>query len=285
MLEEWAVLWYSPRMDEPGVQENTPLASTTKAWLSNVAGLLWFGSLELLLLSSQNHLFGWLAVGMMVLVLVGVIIMEFRWTTIGRGPFVLFGSLIIAAASSGLMFFSGTVTASISTIFRQLPAHLTAITGAIALTAWLHHSQRQVVDPLRGRFAVFIMALSIWAGVYSGLSWAVFMGLQPWWLAIGGAALLVLTGWVVWQDAGIPWTRFRWPLVVSALFGAETVVVSWWLPTPLAVGATVATTMMVLYLQVNRHLWLNSWHPGRGRRYLWTGTAIIILSLLTARWI
>lgn len=267
-------------------QPVTGLGSGWPAWLPSVIGLLWFVGLEFIIQSGDRRTVE--VIGLSLAAAIMLITVVWQWRADRRRqrpPDGSLGTWLILLSSIGATIFAGALTNASSMVVRHLPAHIVALTSAILLVGWLHHQERHVIDPLRGRFAVFAMTIVVWWTIISLLSWAVFLSLSVWWVVGGGAAVALLASLVVWWDAGVATETIRRALIPTAIIGLEVMAVSWWLPTAVLVGATVATTIIIFFIQVGRHLWLHTWHPGRGRRYVLTGGLVLALVLLTARWV
>lgn len=234
------------------------------------AGLLWAGALEWLI--AQPTIGAWIAGTAALLIM----IVGGAWLSIKGSRWLLVNHLFVVLVTSGLALVFVTNSAW---------QHGVAIVGAGLVMA----AFRQALEPperhLRGRLAAFTMTVVMWFGWVSIFSANVFTNLASWWFIIFGAALTTTVAIIVWAEADVPWSRFgRW-LPVWAVFGAETAVVVWWLPTSILVSSIVATTVTMLVFQTMRHYWLDSWSPERGRRYSWVGLSIVVAVLLTARWI
>ncbi len=255
-------------------------------WLGTAIGLAWFVAAELIIASANRRSLALAGFGLAAVVMVVTIIQQYLHDRRrGRVPIGALGALLICTSAVGVVIFAGGLTSVTSVVWRQLPAHLMAVVSSSLLTGWWHHQQRQVADPLRGRFAAFIMTIVVWSFGFTALSWAVFLGLPLWRLLVVTVITSSLASVVVWLDAGLEPSRVWRTLGPTVVLTAEIWIVSWWLPTAVLVGTTVATTMCLLYTQVARHLWLHTWHPGRGRRYALVGLAVIGLTLLSARWV
>lgn len=138
---------------------------------------------------------------------------------------------------------------------------------------------------LQGRVMMFIMTMVMVFGWAAILSFGVFFSVRWWWLMLMAVVLTGVVAVIVWEDAGAAWVRWRRHLPFVLVLAAEMLLVIWWLPTTVVVGSVVATTMLMLALQIFRHLWLETWKPGRGRRYLIIGVTVVGLVLVTARWV
>ncbi len=154
------------------------------------------------------------------------------------------------------------------------------------LTLYLVGQQRQRQhDDLRGRTMAFATALFIWLTWFSFLSASVYLNIRMPWLVLGASIMTAAAAHLVWLESGIDPKKYRWGLLAVAWFGAELFAVTWWLPTSIFVGSAVATTVVALLIQASRHLWKGHWEAGRSRRYVVIGGAIIMVVLLSARWI
>jgi hypothetical protein len=164
--------------------------------------------------------------------------------------------------------------------------HVVVGISAVALYWLMRGDDVAAGQPQRGRITSFTMALAVFSLWLSELTFGVGLYVAvPWWLlAVIAAGSTAAIAFVTWATIDVPIGRFRRGLIWSALLGAELMVALWWLPTPAHVGAIVATTVIMLWLQAGRHMWLNDWRPDRGRRYVIIGGAVISLVLLTARW-
>ncbi len=264
----------------------TDVRSGSPVWLPTALGVLWFMSLEFIIQAGERRTIEIIGLGLSAATL--LLAVTWQWLADRRRqqpPDGSLGTWLIMMATIGATVFAGAFTSANSVLVRHAPAHVVAVIGSLLLVGWLHHQERRVIDPLRGRFAVFSMTVAIWWMVISLLSWSVFLSLPLWWVIGGGGAAGVLASLVVWWDAGIQSGIIRRALLPTAFISLEIATVTWWLPTAVLVSATVATTLLIFYMQVGRHLWLHTWHPGRGRRYLLAGGAVLVFVLLTARWI
>jgi len=234
-----------------------------------LAGLLWLGALEWLIVQPTIGLWA-AATAAVLIVMVGGL-----WLSIYGSRWLLMVHLFVVVATSAT---------ALSFVTDRLWQHAVAIVGAgLVISAF-----RQALEPaeqhLRGRLAAFGMTIVMWFGWLSILSVNVFTNLATWWLMIFGAVLMTGVTIVVWAEADVPWRRFsRW-LPVWAFWGAEMALVIWWLPTSIIVSSIVATTIIMLFLQAMRHYWLATWSADRGRRYVAVAGGIVTAVLLTARW-
>jgi len=160
-----------------------------------------------------------------------------------------------------------------------------AVLGAVLLGLMLRHDSRDIVTPEFRRVGVFIMTLTLWLAWISLLGAAIFFNLKWWWLAPLAMVTMMAVSSMIWTDGGVPLHRWRLFLFPIAVFALELYTIIWWLPTSILVGSIVATTISILVFNASRHLLLGHWEAGRGRRYLLIGSFIMIISLVTARWI
>lgn len=233
------------------------------------AGLLWFAVLEWLI--AQPHIGAWAAgIAAVVIILVGGI-----WLSIQGSRWLLMNHLFVVLVTSGL---------ALTFVTDPTWRHGVAVVGAGMVMA----AFRQALEPpehhLRGRLAAFTMTIVMWFGWISIFSVNVFTNLTTWWFLLFGAAITTAVAIIVWAEADVPWSRFVPWLPVWAIFGAEVAAVTWWLPTSIFVSSIVATTLLMLVFQAMRHYWLETWTSDRGRRYVSVGLSIIVVVLLTARW-
>lgn len=255
-------------------------------WQPALFSVAWLAGLELLIWSPDRGRVLWIAITVLAAVMIVTLTQKILNTRRRhRPPHGPLGALIIFIASAAATVFAGTLTTVTSELWRNLPAHAVALAGASLLFGWLMHQSREVLHPLRGRFAVFAMTICLWELGYAASSWAVFLSLPVWWTVGGMTGLTALAAMVVWWDAKISTPVIVRGLPLVALAGGELWLAAWWLPTAVFVGTTVATTALILYVQVARHSWLNTWHAGRGRRYVLTAASVIGVALLTARWL
>lgn len=182
-------------------------------------------------------------------------------------------AMLVITTLGGLSFAAGTWAQQICIVVS-------------VLTLWLVGQQRhRQHDDLRGRTMAFATALFIWLTWFSFLSASVYLNIKIIWLLLGASIMTAAAAHLVWLESGIDPRRYRWALFAIAWFGAELFAVTWWLPTSIFVGSAVATTVVALMIQSSRHLWKGHWEPGRSRRYLFIGSTVITLVLLSARWI
>ncbi len=233
-------------------------------------GVIWFVALEAVLRWPRAG--AWLALGLGVLLAVWTS----RWRTRERSRW----SLPLAVALMTLTSLGALIFTS-----HHLAQHLMALLSAVTLTSFLDQAQHEMADELRGRLASFSLAVSLWFGWLALLSAGTFLSVDRWWLVLGGAALTTAVAVVLWLECGMGSPLWRRWLPVFGWLGAETMLVTWWLPTSVLVGSVVATTLLSLMIQSSRHVWQGTWEPGRGRRYVLVGSAIMLLVMVTARWI
>lgn len=257
------VLWKSMAYVESQLER----AARFELW-SVSAGAVWFGALELMRLRPA---FGW------VVVAATAVIFCLLASRFGRGSvkFVsVVGTLLMLLGGFGMLFFiSGTVV-----------QHVITAAAGIMLMVWFQHQRSAESSEVRGRAMAFLMTLavaSIWSAI---LHFGILLNVQWWILALGGLTLSFLTALVMWMEFGIPWKKLRAAGFMMAVLGAELTIAVWWLSTSVFVGAVIATTALMLMIRVGRHIMLQTWKTGRGRRYLAIGLTIILLMLFTARW-
>ncbi len=147
--------------------------------------------------------------------------------------------------------------------------------------------RRDPDDVLAGRLINVVAALTVFFGWITFLSFGIgiFFIWPWWWLAISGALLTGAMSVIIWQTSGVPWHVSRRHLWLAVILGFEIMLATWWLPTVVFVGGILAATLVTLWAQTLRHIWLQTWEPGRGRRYLTVGLSIIMAVLITARWV
>jgi len=231
--------------------------------------LLWAGALEWFRLQPQ-----WGLVGVLVVfIIISLWAFQHRQRLVSRRSFWL-----------AIAVFMVTMVGMMSFLTNIIAQHV--MTGGTALVIWFYLQQATNPTPeeLQGRVMTFMMTWAYWAGMLALLSFGIFT-VQPWWLlTIIGAMLYLMVAAIVWLDLQVPWEKFRRALPWMAWLGAELMLVVWWLPTSTYVGSIVATAVGMLFVHLCRHVWFNSWSPGRGRRYIIMGLGIIALVLITARW-
>ncbi len=165
-----------------------------------------------------------------------------------------------------------------------LPQHVVAVFSALLLIVWLQQSMERLDEGIRGRIALLLMTCAYWLSLIGLLGSSIFANVDWWWLAVASGALTSTIAMVVWLEVGAQWLVFRRAMPFIFLLGAELYMVIWWLPTSVLVGSVIATTIMMLFLQLCRHIWLDTWQAVKGRRYIVVGGTIIALVMLTARW-
>ncbi len=231
--------------------------------------LLWGGALEWYRAQPTVGVFSVGAVFLVVL----------WWAYVHRQHLVSRSSFWLGVAA----YFAATLGA-LSFIASVPIQHL--IIAAIAVVAWIYLDQatHHMTEDLQGRVAVFVMTVTYFCAMLSLLNFAVFV-FQPWWVVVaGGTVMFILLTMIVWLDVGIPAKKFRRGLLWMGWLGAEIALVAWWLPTSVYVSSVVATTMGMLMIHLGRHVWRDSWDASRGKRYVAIGLAVILLTILTARW-
>lgn len=237
-------------------------------WLP-IFGLLWALSLWVTITFPRIGL--WFAAGLIVLIPVVVLLTRpeaRRWVLPSTVFFLLASSL-----------------GAIGILSLDLWKYLVIAASAILLAS-IVTQRRDPDDPFGTRLINLSIALSIFFSWVVLLSFGVgiFLIWPWWWLAIAGGAITGMSAVILWMAGRVPWKRFRFALPLVILVGAEMMVVSWWLPTVIYVGAIVSTTALMLWFQVLRHIWQGNWQSGRGRRYLLVGIGVCSIVLLTARW-
>lgn len=249
---------------------DTPAPFFPSQWLGPVMGAVWLAVIE--------AYFRWPVPGgimvIMALIIFPLTLHFFRhlwphpWTTEVTLDLVLLTSVTMA-------------TFLTSVLGRQVLAATSV--GLLLMT--LQGSQTSPIGALQGRITLFIMTVSMWFGWLSLLSLKIFLS-WPIGLLIGLAAVLtMMVAGVVWLDGGVPPKKVWRSVWLAGWLGLELFIAIWLLPTSTLVGSVVATTIIMLWAQFCRHLWLQTWQPDRGRRYLTIGSAVIVVVLLTARWI
>lgn len=254
-------------MDTPFLPPDEPASATP--WSLWVGTTLWLASLEFAI---RNHRIGLFALIAVALILIFVAIWQWRKKT----------STSVAALATGLTLI--ITIAGISFAPGFWPQHVVAIMSA-SLLIFIGQQRLRQHDDLRGRTTAFTTALLLWLSWFSLLSASIYLDVRLAWLVIGAAVISTLAGWLVWLESGLTWRQCRIGLLAMGWLGAELFVVTWWLPTTTYVGSAVATTILALVIQANRHLLEGRWEPGRAKRYLVIGTTIISVVLLSARWI
>jgi hypothetical protein len=176
--------------------------------------------------------------------------------------------------------------AALSVVNIRWWQHSIAVISTVSLYLLLRGDDLITGQPQRGRLTSLTMAVAVFFLWLAALTFGVglYVPIPWWWLAIIAGVSTAAVAFVTWASIDVPVSRFRRALPWTAVVGAELMMAIWWLPTPSHVGAIVATTIIMLWLQACRHLWLNDWQPGRGRRYIIIGTTVVCLLLLTARW-
>lgn len=238
-------------------------------WVLFVLGLLWFGSLEFIIRQHRLGLF--IAAGMAVAISTYAVVQWRRRTSTNVASLAIMLTVIITLA--GMSFAPG--------IWAQ---HTVAILSVLLLLLISRLRLRQH-DDLRGRTTAYITAFFIWMSWFCLLSASIYLNLNLAWLVVGAGFMTAIAALLVWMESGIPLKHVRRGLLAMAIFGAELFVVLWWLPTTTYVGSAVATTIVALVIQASRHLWKGHWEPGRSRRYFVVGLSVMMLVLLTARWL
>jgi hypothetical protein len=66
--------------------------------------------------------------------------------------------------------------------------------------------------------------------------------------------------------------------------GAELAVVGWWLSTSVWTSSVLITVLGMMMVHMSRHVWLDTWKPGRGKRYILLGVSVMAMVILTAKW-
>lgn len=187
------------------------------------------------------------------------------------------------AALATLLYLMATFGA-ISFTGSHLTQQVIAVVSAIVFFLSSRHWHRTKEPLFRGRVAAFMMTFAVAGLWYTLLSANVLVVLSWYWLLVLAAGLTMAVAVVVWREAALPWPHVRQALPAVIIFGVEVMLATWWLPTVPFVGTIIATTMLMLTLQFTRHIFKGDWTPGRGRRYMAIGMAIVIIVLATARW-
>jgi len=234
-----------------------------------ILALLWAGTLEWYV---AFPVVGLIVTGIVYLVIAGWAYRH-RARLVSRGSFWLGIGLFLLATLGGLSFATS-----------PLAQHAIIILTAMVAWIYLDQATHQVAPVLQGRVAMFVMTLTYAAAIVTLLNLRTFV-VAPLWFVIGlGTFIGTLVCIIVWLDLEIPFSRFRRVVPWIIWLAAEIMVLAWWLPTSFYVSAVVATTILMLFVNLGRHVWRDTWEPARGRRYILIGGAVLLLVLLTARW-
>lgn len=254
-------------MDTPKPIENT--SGKSQSIILVFVTLLWLAALETVI---RYHGIGiYIAAGMAVVIMLWAI---WQWR----------GHHMTNVASVATFMIAITTMAAVSFVPGPWPQHIVTVVSVGLL--WLVGKQRQRAhDDLRRRTMAFTTAVLIWFSWYGLLSASVYVNIAIYWLVPVAAVMTTTAALVGWLETDLTLRQVRWGLLAMAWFGAELFVVTWWLPTAILVSSTVATTIVALLVQATRHLWKGHWEPGRSRRYVLVGSAVIVAVLATARWI
>ena len=261
-------------MVELGHMES-PVSSLTFASVSRIItpaiGALWLAVLEFIIVRPRPGLIA------AAIVLAIVLTLVLRWPLADRPRMM----------QAGLVLLTSLATISVlGIVVGQMGQQVVALLGAImvGVTFWQSEDVLQGVQH-RGRAILSLVTADIFFGWVSILTIGIILT-WPWWLTIlFGLALTVAAAILAWTDAGMTMRFITKRLPFVAIIGTEIMAVTWWLPTNPIVGAIIATTLIMVTLQIFRHLWQSTWEAGRGRRYILVSTSIIALIILTARWV
>lgn len=220
----------------------------------------------------QPHVGLWVCVG--VAIIVSMWAYRHRMKLVSPRSFWL-GTLVFLISSLSVISFISDDRTKI----------LTIIATGMMLWLFLRQAIQATSDELQGRMMTFAMTLSYWFGMVS-IFYLSVVAIRPWWqVVIGGSVLYLLVATIVWLDLRVPAARFRHAFFPMLWLGAELALIGWWLSSSVLVAAFVVTVPGMLMIHLCRHVWLESWKPGRSRRYLVFGLSLLVLVILTARWI
>lgn len=239
--------------------------------LSDLAlSLAWFTVLEIMM----SHPYpGMIAAAVVMLI-------SMAWVFRRRGNLTSVWSFRI-----GSFLFLLTSAVALAFMTSPLSKHGLAVLSAVVLYIFFAQAEGDIPDELQGRITTFVMTVSFWFAIMSLLSFGIFVNGKWWQLVIAAVPIYTIIAAVIWLELGVSWLKFRHILPMIAWLGAELMLVAWWLPTSILVGSVVATIIGMLFLHLCRHIWLGTWKPGRGRRYIVIGVTIMLVVLLSARWI
>jgi hypothetical protein len=172
----------------------------------------------------------------------------------------------------------------VSFVTSPVAKYATLISSGILLWMYLRQATLPTSNELQGRMMIFLMTLSFWSGMVA----LYFLGVMvnwPWWRVISiGAVFYVVVATIVWLDLQVAFKTFRRALFPMFWLGAELAAIGWWLSTSVWVSSFIVTVLGMMMVHSTRHVWLNSWKPGRGKRYLILGITVLLSVLLTAKW-
>lgn len=249
----------------PSEESAQPASFTPFFW-----GVLWIAVQWWFLQQPRVGL--WIALGLGVV----IALWAYRHRTVLVSPrsFWLGTALFLLSSLSIISF----VTSNIAKV------SLSVSTG-LMLWFFLRQAIVKTNDELQGRTMTFVMTVSYWFGMVV----IFFLGVvafRPWWqVVLAGGFLYALVATIVWLDLQVPIARFRRALFPMLWLGAELALLGWWFSTSVWVSSLVITVIGIMMVHLCRHVWLDSWQTGRGKRYIALGTSIIVMTLLTARWI
>lgn len=254
-------------MDTQILPSDEPASQTP--WSVWAATVVWLASLEFTI---SNHRVGLYVTALVAIGLITFAIFQWRQKS-ATNVAALSSSLTLIISLGGLSFAPGF-----------WPQQIVAIISAMLLL-FIGQQRLRQHDDLRGRTTAFTTALLLWLSWFSLLSASIYLDVYLAWLILAAATMTSLAGLLVWLETGISWRQSRLGLMAMFWLGAELFVVTWWLPTTTYVGSSIATTILALVIQANRHLLKDHWESGRAKRYLVIGTVILTMVLLSARWI
>lgn len=252
--------------DQPSPQE---ISRTHSRLRSAIIAIVWGAGLELAVNSHRLGLY----------ILIGLTLV-FCFTALWwlrRQALTSAGAITIIM----LMITGPAVISFISGIALQ---HLVVI--SLVLLSWLAWNERNYHDhPLAGRLPAFINSITLLCVWVTLLSTTIYLNVSWWWMTIVAGVATVGVTMAIWLTSGLGWRTVRWGYLVFAWLGMELFALSWALPIAIFVRSVLATTILSLTIQASRHLWLEQWEAGRGRRYLIIGSTICLIVLITARWV
>lgn len=182
-------------------------------------------------------------------------------------------------------FFSATSGVALF-IAGSLWSQVLVVIISVGLLAWYLGLAANTDQTTIGRVVNLILALAIfffWLALLS-LAAGLYIVVPWWWLIVSASLVTTAVAVMQWAAGGVPFHTYRSALPLIAVMAAELFTAVWWLPTVVTVGSTIAATVIILWLQVCRHIWQGSWAAGRGRRYLVVGFSLVMLLLISARW-
>lgn len=181
------------------------------------------------------------------------------------------------------VFLLASVT-MISFVTSSVAKYATLVMSGILLWAYLRQAIQQTNEELQGRMMIFIMTLSYWSGMAS----LYFLGIMmswPWWQIFSiGAIWYAMVATIVWLDLRVALKTFRRALLPMVWLGAELAAVGWWLSTSVWTSSVLVTVLGMMMVHMSRHVWLDTWKPGRGKRYILLGVSVMAMVILTAKW-